>query len=81
MGSEMCIRDRLYVDIWRAGKLGVDEDNLSRNLTYSCQGRANLITGESLANEERVVADPNYTIRAWEALLSVFLSDDQFLYQ
>jgi len=79
--SELMSLYQLYVDIWRAGKLGVDEDNLSSNLTYSCQGRVNLITGESLANEERVIADPNYTIRAWEALLSVFLSDDQFLYQ
>ena len=38
-------------------------------------------TGEPYPEEQQVVDDPNYTVRAWMAVMAYLLSDYRFLHE
>lgn len=71
----------LFDETWREGSGKVDADELSGRLSWQCQGRVDLSTGEELPEAERLVDDENYAIRAWMAVLSYLLTDFRFLYE
>jgi hypothetical protein len=72
---------QLYDRIWQIGKAGIADGSLSSSLHWACNGYRDINTYVDLPNERRVTADPNYTIRTWEALMTVFLNDPAFLYE
>ncbi|MEW5848679.1 MAG: DUF1592 domain-containing protein [Myxococcota bacterium] len=73
----------LFLETWKEGSQGIDvEDPLySQYLPYACRADRDLVTGEDLPEEERIVLDRQYTIRAWMAVVTYLLSDFNFLYQ
>jgi len=61
-------------------RVGVSEQT---TLPALCQRNNDLLTGASLNSggvDNRLRNDPNYTIRAWMAVVAYLLSDYRFLY-
>lgn len=52
----------------------------STSLPTRCRRTKDLMTGENLSGGG-IVSDPNYTIRAWTAVVAYLLSDYRFLYE
>jgi mono/diheme cytochrome c family protein len=72
---------QLFLETWREGIQGVANDKISERIPYSCQVRRELATGEDLPEAERLELDPQYTVRAWMAVVTYLMSDFQFLYE
>ena len=79
--SELEEMETVFMDIWQMGTIALADGRQSSNLHWGCQGRRDQQTGEDLPTEDRVVADPTYTIRTWQAILTLFLNDYAFLYE
>ena len=58
-----------------------DEDFVGEQLPFSCQVDFDPDTGETLADEDMIVDDAGYTVRAWMAVVTYLLSDYRFLYE
>jgi hypothetical protein len=82
--DEMARGYALFVDTWREG-MGFIADNddttPSQYMTYQCWARVDPKTLEEFPEDQQIRTDPNYTIRAWMAVLSYMLGDYQFLYE
>ncbi len=72
---------QLFMDTWREGLGAIDNDELSHDLTWHCRHNRDFWTDAELPDEERVVHDDNYTIRAWSAVLTYLIADWRFLYE
>ncbi len=72
---------KLFVDTYNEGKAKLASDELSENLSTACRARNNPYTGQELPSAERLEQDPDYTVRAWNAVITYLLSDFQFLYE
>ncbi len=72
---------KLFYETWKEGFEKVGSDELSSNLTYSCQGRIDYATGEDYPDDKRLNSDENYSIRAWMAVITYLASDFKFLYE
>lgn len=75
---------QLFVETWREGKGFVDDEldtTVGEWMVYQCQARIDLATGEDLPDDQQLRTDPNYTIRAWMAVVTYLLSDYKFLYE
>lgn len=59
---------QLFVDVQRDGKAAIDAKDASADLDSTCR------SGD-------LTKDPNYTVRAWMAVLSYMLQDYAFLYE
>ena len=70
----------VFVDVWRIGQDSLVSETSSVHLPGPCQGRWDLRTGQELPQDIRIYTDPSYSLRAWEAVLSLFLNDYKFLY-
>jgi hypothetical protein len=70
----------LWVGTWRAGKANVVAQTENRDVPGSCQVNNDYFTNEQLPEEQRFRSDPNYTVRAWNAVLAYLLSDARFLH-
>jgi len=66
---------------WRLGKVAVAEGRASGSLYWGCQGRWDPASGLELPAEQRLSADPQFTVRAWEATVAYMLNDYAFLYE
>lgn len=74
----------LYVAAFREGRqlmLDGDATGVHPWLPWQCQYRRAPGTDVDLPEEERLERDPDYTLRAWMAVLSYLLSDYRFLYE
>ena len=78
-GPEMEEAYQLWLDLHQTGKDLIAAGEESGNLQWSCRGRVNPQTGETLPSDLQVGADPNYTIRAWRGIMSYLLADYRFL--
>ncbi len=54
---------------------------LSPTLAGPCQALMHPTTGESLPTEAQITEDPDYTVRAWMAVVTYLLGDARFLYE
>jgi len=70
----------LFVEVWRDGKKGLASEDYSRNLPGQCRAEEDFWTGEDLG-QIAIDSDPNYTIRAWMAVLTYMLADYRFLHE
>lgn len=71
----------LLYDTWQEGFDKLTREQIGKDLPWNCRGRWNRLTGEELPEGERLEQDPNYTMRAWMAVLTYLLSDYRFLYE
>lgn len=85
--SEVSKTYALFYNVYRDGKAGILASTESVNLPFMCDITRHPDNGISLTTEstprlngERVQKDPNYTIRAWSAVLTYLLSDFKFIY-
>jgi len=77
---------QLYLDVWRDGQLGLqraddDPERYGTGLGNCTTGDTNPVTGEELTEDQRLVEDPGYTVRAWMAVTNYMLSDFRFLHE
>ncbi len=76
--------DRIYtlwLGVWEDGQAGLAApvDPYPVNLPGPCQATADPINGP-IPQENQIVADPDYTVRAWMAVMNYMLSDFDYLF-
>ena len=71
----------LFYDTWKEGKALVAEGKVSRDLMFACRADRDPDTNMELPEASRVRADPNYTLRAWQAVIAYMLTDYKFLHE
>ncbi|NVB42371.1 DUF1588 domain-containing protein [Pseudenhygromyxa sp. WMMC2535] len=71
----------LFLEVWRDGKRGIGFGEYEAALPSSCQATTDFWSDQALSDAERITQDPNYTIRAWMAVMSYMLSDYRFLHE
>jgi hypothetical protein len=93
LGENLAIDDpeiqrtyKLFLETWDEGKKGMDlpegdPGRLSGQLPGQCQVYDDFWTEEPYAEDQVVVNDENYTIRAWMGVMTYLMSDFRFLYQ
>ena len=89
LGEELELTDpeidatfNLFVETWREGMTLVNADPANAYLTWRCQARANpLNPAQDLPEAQWIQQDPNYTVRAWMAVMTYLYSDYKFLYE
>jgi hypothetical protein len=70
----------LWLQTWRNGKARVLAATEPVDLPGACRAENDYFTREALPEEQRLRRDPEYTIRAWNAVLAYLLSDARFLH-
>lgn len=71
----------LWYDTWKEGQLLLAEEEISNDLIGSCRAERDFYTNEEYPEEDRIRRDSNYTIRAWQAVITYMLADYHFLYE
>jgi len=71
----------LFYDTWLEGREAVSMGLMTPNLQNACRATKDEITGVNLPAGEAISADPTYTVRAWQAVLTYLLSDYRFIYE
>ena len=71
----------LWLSTWQEGRARVTSGEESQNLHHMCDVTTDYWTNETLPVEDRVYQDPDYTIRAWMAVMTYELSDYRFLFE
>jgi hypothetical protein len=79
--EELIALEELWMGTWRLGRLAIEEDRASSNIAWQCMGRYHPASGVELPPEERLQADPQYVVRAWEATIAFMVNDYAFLYE
>ena len=69
----------LFYDTWKEGSLKVQQDELSDRL--ACRATRDPLTEEDYPEGRRVEVDRDYTVRAWQAVVTYLLADYNFLYE
>lgn len=78
--EELLAAYALWLDTWQNGKAAVVAQQESGDLPQSCRVDNNYFTGDAIPEEAKLRRDPNYTIRAWNAVLAYLLADARFLH-
>lgn len=71
----------LFLDVWKDGQAGLAAEDYDFNLPGPCQATSDYWTGEPYDEQRAVVGDPNYTIRAWMAVMSYMMQNWAFLHE
>jgi hypothetical protein len=71
----------LFVETWRESAEAEPAGTGDVSLPAACHALTDPTTGAALAEDARIVSDPNHTIRAWMAVMTFLLSDYDFLYE
>lgn len=77
----------LFVQAWQAGKDGMAssdqmiKDQYGDSLPGVCQVRNDYWSGADLPEDEQVVRDEKYTMRAWMAVVAYLVTDYNFVYE
>ena len=73
---------QLYLDVWKTGRDAIaTEEGVGAGLNGACQATNDPWSGEPLPEGRQITEDPNYSIRAWQAVISYLLSDYLFLHE
>ncbi len=72
----------LWKATWKQGRANVNATPRLEpvELPGACRVEVDYFTRAQLPEEQRLVRDPNYTIRAWNAVLAYLLSDGRFIH-
>ncbi|MBR59219.1 MAG: hypothetical protein CMH54_14535 [Myxococcales bacterium] len=71
----------LFYETRKEGLQAISDDTVSVNVDWRCSSTVDYWSGQTLSENRRISADPDYTIRSWMAVLSYLLSDYRLLYQ
>ncbi|MCB9543246.1 MAG: DUF1588 domain-containing protein [Myxococcales bacterium] len=71
---------RLFLETWRDGRAGQAAGEIGNDLPNHCKVTRDFWSDAELPAEERLERDPNYTLRAWSAVVTYLLADWRFLY-
>ncbi len=58
-----------------------EDGDYSVALPSACRATVDRVTGEELAEGDSLLDDPDYTVRAWMAVVSYLLGDHRYLYE
>lgn len=74
---------QVFLAAWRDGHaaMNLPEPEVGEQLPYSCRATNDPVTGEEYAENDAVVDDDQFVIRAWMATITYLLSDYRFLYE
>jgi hypothetical protein len=88
LGEELEIDDpeidrtyALFLEVWRDGKRGIGLGEYQVGLPGDCQANTDFWSGQPLSDADRITNDPDYTIRAWMAVMTYQLGDYRFLHE
>jgi hypothetical protein len=70
-----------FLDVWKTGKREIAATTQPTHLPWECQALNDYWTDTAWPEDQRIAQDPNYTIRAWMAVMSFLLSDYRFLHE
>lgn len=70
----------LFLDTWHEGRNKRLRDEVSEELPSDCRYRVDPFTGAEVSANQ-LNDDPNYTVRAWMAVVTYLLADYRFLYE
>ena len=71
----------LFRETFDEGRTKLESGELPNNLIGRCRARTDLDQGGDLPEDQRIVADDNYAVRSWMAVLTYLLADYRFLYE
>jgi len=72
---------QLFLATWQDGTANLASAKENPWLSWWCQARVDPNTQVELPEDKRLTDDPNYTVRAWMAVITYLLSDYTFLYE
>jgi hypothetical protein len=88
LGEELDISDpeiertyQLFLETWKEGAANVTSGKENAWLSWWCQARVDPNTQQDLPEAQKIGDDPNYTVRAWMAVITYLLSDYKFLFE
>ena len=70
----------LWRAVWKDGKAKILAGQELADLNPSCRVERDYFTNVDLEESKRLRRDPNFTVRAWSAVLAYLLSDARFLH-
>lgn len=82
--------DRTYAvfnDVWQDGQAGLmlepaeGVEPYPVSLPGPCRATEDPMSGDAIPAEQQIVDDPDYTVRAWMAVVSYMLGDYRYLYE
>ena len=73
---------QVFMDVWNDGQAGLADElePYPTQLPSPCRATEDPITGP-IAAENQVIDDPDYTARAWMAVMTYLLGDFRYLYE
>lgn len=71
----------LFYDTWMEGNEALASGAVSATLIATCRASKDQATGLNLADDQKITEDPNYTVRAWQAVMTYLMSDYRFIYE
>ncbi len=71
----------LFNETLKEGQAKIASDTLTESINYRCRARKDPYTDADLPDEQKLEKDPDYTVRAWMAVITYLLSDHGFLYE
>ncbi|HMR06335.1 MAG TPA: DUF1588 domain-containing protein [Polyangiaceae bacterium] len=78
---EIAATYKLFEDTLKEGQAKIASSDLSDSIVYSCRARKDPYTDADLPDGQKLEKDPDYTVRAWMAVVTYLLSDHGFLYE
>ena len=78
---EIAATYKLFEDTLKEGQAKIASSALSDSIVYSCRARKDPYTDADLPDGQKLEKDPDYTVRAWMAVVTYLLSDHGFLYE
>ncbi|MEZ4226954.1 MAG: DUF1588 domain-containing protein [Polyangiaceae bacterium] len=72
---------KLFQDTLSEGQGKITAGTLTENIPSACRARKDPYTDADLPTNQRLEKDPDYTVRAWMAVITYLLSDHGFLYE
>ena len=72
---------QLFVDTLKEGQAKLKSKGVEESIVYNCRARKNPFTNQTLPDSEKLEKDPDYTVRAWMAVITYLLADYRFLYE
>ena len=72
---------QVFLGTWKEGVDSLATMKVNPWLQWPCLAYVNPNTLEEIPEADRLVEDPNYTVRAWMAVITYLLSDYTFLYE
>ncbi len=78
--AELAITYELFMNVLQGGQSRLGAKTESASLPVRCARSKDMYTGAALG-PAGMLTDPNYTVRAWTAVVAYLLADYRFIYE